>query len=815
VSGDTPAGQPGTLGPLEYADDIRDVPGWELTEAQEARRAELEAAALEYGRAGFEVIPLWHVDEHGQCCCPKSFECTRAGKHPREEGWQKRATTDPSWWRELAEGEINPVSWFPQANIGIALDDTFALDMDPDNGGDTTLEQIQERLGKGYEMPETVIVQTGSGGRHFWFLQPEGKPVGNPKFRRGLDLKGRGGYLVAPPSVSGKGRYAFIDKHDLMPAPAAAWLLDAIAEGEKQQRGEPSRLSSGVIPTGRIRAYRKAALERNARELAEAPSGDRNNTLNRCAFALGQLAPAGITNEDECREVLYEAAARCGMRFAGDGVEATFNSGWRSGMTEPWWPDWAEEDEEYPIRTWDGFGLGDRLVDRYAETLRWAPAAGRWMSWQSGRWEMDDKQAGEWMARPMIESMADEADQYSDEPTINEDGEREESPRAKFLKWVRTCRNPAAMNAAAAVARANPLMRIDLEKCDSSPMWVNTRNGVYDAVTREFHEHVPIQLLTMRAAVSYDPGATCPGWDVFFEQVQPDPEMREFLYRIWGYSLTGDASEQCVFLNHGSGANGKSVTQDVLSMIAGDYGQVVPIETLLTSRNKQGRIPNDVARMRGKRFLKCSETAEGRRLDEALIKQLTGGEEVVARFMRSEYFQFRMQGKVHLTSNSLVHIGDEDSTWRRVHLIPWTVTIPPDKQDRYLARRLYDEEAPGIFNRLLAGLADWRARGGLMPPQAAREAVDAYRWKEDTLGQAIAELFTLDMTHAECTARCPADHLIARSGEYLFEEYKRWAGPEGMGRTTFYAKLEDRGFIRGEHKKKTMFPQLQGSLMGH
>jgi D5 N terminal like len=224
-----------------------------------------------------------------------------------------------------------------------------------------------------------------------------------------------------------------------------------------------------VIPTGRIRAYRQAALERNAQRLASEASGNRNNCLNDRAFALGQLAPAGITVEDECREVLYAAAARCGMSFTGDGVEATFNSGWRSGMAQPFWPDWAEEDEEYPIRTWDAFGLGDRMVDRYAETLRWDETAQRWMSWQSGRWEADSREAGTWMARPMIESMADEADQYSDIP----EGENEDSPRARFLKWVRSCRNPSAMGAAATVTKASPLMRIDLEKCDSSPMWIN------------------------------------------------------------------------------------------------------------------------------------------------------------------------------------------------------------------------------------------------------------------------------------------------------------------------------------------------------
>ena len=444
-----------------------------------------------------------------------------------------------------------------------------------------------------------------------------------------------------------------------------------------------------VVPAGRLRAYGKAAIERNRAKLASEKGGNRNNTLNDCAFALGQLAPAGITNEDECREVLYEAARACGMDFVEDGVRGTFNSGWRAGMRQPFWPDWAEEDPEteYPLREWSEFGLGDRMVDRFADTLRWAPIANRWMTWQSGRWEMDSKEAGEWLARPMIEAMLTDEEQYY--PGESEK-EGEKSPRAAFRDWAKGKRNHKSMAGAASVAKANALMRIDLNACDADPMMINLRNGVLNAGTSpfSFHEHDPDQLLTMRGGVAYDPTAACPLWDAFLAQVQTAEDMRQYLYRCWGYSLTADFSEQAVFLNHGGGANGKWVALDVLSMIIGDYAQVVPIETLLTSKNKQGRIPNDVARMKGKRFLKCSETMEGRRLDEALIKQLTGGEEVVARFMRAEYFEFRMLGKVHLTSQ---HPGPRRRRGR--HLAPGA----PDPVDGH----------------------DPQARAGQVPGQAA------------------------------------------------------------------------------------------------
>ena len=132
------------------------------------------------------------------CACPKSFGCGSAGKHPVEKGWQDSATTDPQWWRKITgpeneDGSLNG-SWHPQANVGIALDAStpFALDEDPDNGGDIALQQILDRLGESEGIPETLIVRTGSGGRHFYFTQPE-KKIGNPKFKKGLDIKGVAG----------------------------------------------------------------------------------------------------------------------------------------------------------------------------------------------------------------------------------------------------------------------------------------------------------------------------------------------------------------------------------------------------------------------------------------------------------------------------------------------------------------------------------------------------------------------------------------------------------------------------------------------
>ena len=264
-------------------------PGGTLGAAEEARRAELHAAAREYGQAGYKVIPLYHVEAIGDCACRKGARCPSKGKHPTEEGWQESATTDPQWWRPLAENETDPDDWYPKANIGIALEDIFILDEDPDNFGDVTLTELEQRLGGDWDMPETTIVRTGLGGRHFYFTQPEGTTIGNMKLGQGLDIKGPGGLVVAPPSRSNKGPYSHALKHD--PVPGPKWLLDMIGEKYKQYRGEPSKISPVVAPAGRLRAYAKAAIARNRAKLASEKGGNRNNMPERLRFCPGPAGP--------------------------------------------------------------------------------------------------------------------------------------------------------------------------------------------------------------------------------------------------------------------------------------------------------------------------------------------------------------------------------------------------------------------------------------------------------------------------------------------------------------------------------------------
>ena len=779
---------------------------FDLTEAEEERRAALSMAAVGYGGKGWRVVPVWWTVD-GQCHCDRREECPNPGKHPvPASDWPHVATADQAevayWWRQSPLGQAE--DWWPRANVGIVTgwgSGIFVLDVDTYAGGEDTLASYERRHGP---MPETRIHHTARGGQHLIFKHP-GFDVRNSARRvlgKGLDIRGENGFVVAPPSVGANGSlYTLNPAQDIEPAEAPEWLLDLLRAHDREQTGAAI---SGAEPTeapGHARKYAEAALANVAEEMRQAEEGTRNDTLNRCAFTLGTLGGAGLLTEEQAWEALYAAASAAGLT---DGeIRGTFLSGWRKGLLDPRQVQWHIMSTDWIPRARTEFGMADRLADHFADQLRFCPERDTWMVYRRGCWTDGTKRAGEQYAQAMIRSLQfTEALAYDDTRVITADGDAPgKSPRDDFIEWVGKQETRKAVSSAAHLATGLQLMQLPQSSFDSDPLMLNVRNGVVNLSTGELMPHSPEQRMTLQCAAEYYPGEPAPKFQMFLQRVQPDPEIRTYLQRVAGYCLTGLTVEQVMFLMQGSGANGKSVWEGLIAHVLGTYAQPVPVETL-TASSIDGRIPNDVARMAGRRFLNASETKAGKHLDEQKLKQLTGGDSVTARYMRGEWFDFRMVGKLLLTTNHLPRMSDDAATWRRIHMIPWPVVIPEEERDGYLQDTLIRDEANGVLAWMVEGALAWRDQG-LDRPGPLRALLQAWRSDEDEVAQFIAD----------CLEEVPEVRgVVGRDAATIWNVYRAWATREGhpvMLQKNLTERIKKKGYTHYRGGGRSEFPGLQ------
>lgn len=452
-----------------------------------------------------------------------------------------------------------------------------------------------------------------------------------------------------------------------------------------------------------------------------------------------------------------------------------------------------EAEERAAIRQADGIAAGvdsallehctdlgnaRRFAMQHRDRLRYVEQLGGWYVYDRNRWRRDDTgevyRLWEHTGRTI----------YSEASLATSRQEREQ-----IAAWARRSEDRARVEAAIALARYQPQIAARAGDFDQTPWLLNLQNGTFDLRERKVRAHRRDDLITKLAPVAYDPSSDAPMFAAMLERIFGGRQsLISFVQRFVGHALTGLTTEQVLILLHGVGANGKSTFVEIVRALLGDYAQTADFGTFLA--RDQANVRNDLARLVGARLVSAVEMSKGGRLDESVIKQVTGGDTITARFLFREYFEFRPAFKLVLVSNHRPRIrGTDYAIWRRVRLVPFDVIIPEDERDPQLQERIISEELSGVLNWALDGCRQWQVEG-LGEPDEVKAATAAYREEQDILAPFLAE-------------RCIEDPDATVSARALYVAFKDWAeaaGERPVSQRLLGEWLHERGF-RSKHTR--------------
>lgn len=433
--------------------------------------------------------------------------------------------------------------------------------------------------------------------------------------------------------------------------------------------------------------------------------------------------------------------------------------------------DSQDEDVFYPNRSWDDTGNADRFIDRFGEMVKYSYIDNKFIVYEDNLWQKDDKGT----IRSLIDITVDDMKKEKIEVSDDLDPEEVEKAWQKHLKNSRNNNKKKAM-----MDELKHRVAVMPNEFDTDDMLLNVDNGYLDLASGELLPHDIKKMFSRKANFEYTDRMDSPTWIKFLEDIfDGDQELIRYIQKAVGYSITGSIKEQVMFILFGSGRNGKSVFVETISEILGTYSKNIRADSLMV-KQQQG-VNNDIAALDGSRFVTSSEPNEGFRFDEGLIKQLTGGDKITARFLYGEDFDFHPKFKLWVSSNHKPIIrGTDDGIWRRMVLIPFTVQIPEHKMDKDLKYKLL-REAPAILDWLLEGALLWQ-KEGLEMPDTIKQASQTYRQEMDVLESFIADVCNV------------APGLKAPAGD-LFAKYKEWANENEeylMSKQKFGQKMKEK-----------------------
>lgn len=810
-------------------------------EKQSGRSRGLADYATYAMQQGWDPLPVFGVDENGTCSCSNGGQCKSPGKHPIQMKWQEAPRlTKPDAYEFFALRTA-------PTNIGLRTgkrSSFWALDIDPKSGGDESLLSLEAQYG---QLPPTRIHRTGSNGRHFLFRLPADFEITNSRGRlpRGIDVRGNGGFIVAPGSVTGVGAYRTESSAPIAEAPD--WLLSLIRpETVDRQVDVVESIAFEDLDDGakeRATRYLDAAVEgeiRRLRAMKEAATDDvstyRGEPWNETTYAVAcnllelaqtQWLDFGI---DDVKGILTEhAPTDAGFTMADvmGRLSSAFNRvrgkdrPMPASITQDTWdlltagiekhlpkaPDGAAV-TEWPEESWNQVGNARRTLRMAAGRLAWVPEDGAWYEcglngvWRSPLAQRDDV-AAKWCARAMEAAIKLEVHNYDEAPTTRQTPSGKEvedkSRREKFMAFMEES-SKVEMHTAVSTQlrrRAGDFgVEVPKARFNTEPHELAVANGVVNLRTGELRDARLEDYISIASPVAYDPDMKIPHFQRFLETSHPDPEVRDFLQKVLGYSITNETSEQKMFIHFGSKtANGKSVLFKTLTAILGDHLAPASEKTIIRQGALSQRIGQDMVDLGGHRLLMLNETKEGGHLDNETVKSITSGDLRADRPHAKANIKHIVTGKIHLITNHLPHITPDPAMRRRLVVIPWTQSFV-DNPDPNLEAKLLSE-LPGILAWLVQGAIRWysdyatHSRTGLEEPARVARELDQFFEEEDEVGAWISE--ACSKLNAE------GDPKTWGSNKALYDSYVQWRFTSGMQgqpltQNAFGRRLSAKGF---------------------
>jgi putative DNA primase/helicase len=417
-------------------------------------------------------------------------------------------------------------------------------------------------------------------------------------------------------------------------------------------------------------------------------------------------------------------------------------------------------------------GNAERLVRHHGDSLRFCHPWGKWLTWDGRRWATDRTGAARSMARQTVRLIASEAA-----------GEANESRREALLKWALASEKRDRISAALHLAEVEPGIPILPDALNANPWAFNCTNGTIDLQTGRLLPHRREDFITQLCAIEFDPDALCPLWDATLSLfLRENAGLIDYLQRLCGCALAGIVRDHIMPVFYGTGANGKStILGTLLDVLGPDYAMKCPPDMLMARRGDSH--PTDRADLFSKRLVVAIESEANRRLNETLVKELTGGDAIRARRMREDFWEFRPTHTLFMATNHRPQIrGRDNGMWRRLKLFPFTVTVDGARADKTMPEKLRSE-FQGILAWCVRGCLEWQRRG-LEAPDEVKDATESYRREQDVIGAFLEEFTVWGPKY-----RTRASELYAR--------YKAWAeaGSEYVvTQTAFGLALQELGF---------------------